>query len=90
MTTFPSIDLEYRSLGNGTFLVSLNGLALCQSRTPVLDSARTLQRAGVTNDTMITLSPEGPDVVGVIYFLSSALSGMMQELEEAENGSRAA
>jgi hypothetical protein len=79
MTTFPSIDLNYRLLSDNTFVVSLNGFVLSTSRTPVLDSALILQRAGVADDTLITLCPEGPEQVGIIYFVSSATSGMVRE-----------
>ena len=83
MITFPSIDLDYRLQINQTFVVGLNGLILCVSRTPVLDSALILREAGVTDDTLITLSPDGTDQVGTIYFIPSAISGVVQEPTEA-------
>lgn len=83
MTTFTSIDLDYRPVACGCcFAVSLNGLVLCCSRNPVLDSARVLYAAGVTDDTIITMSPDGHDVTGTMYFLSSALNGMVPELTQ--------
>jgi hypothetical protein len=83
MNTFSSIDLDYRVQINKTFVVSLNGLILCVSRTPVLDSACILREAGVTDDTIITMSPDGSDQVGMIYFIPSATDGFVQEPTEA-------
>jgi hypothetical protein len=83
MTTFSSIDLDYRPVACGCcFAISLNGLVLCCSRNPVTDSARVLKAAGVTDDTIITMSPDGDGAVGIMYFLSSALSGMVPELTQ--------
>jgi len=82
MNTFPSIDLNYHAQINRTFVVSSNGLILCVSRTPALDSALVLREAGVTNDTLVTLSPEGSDKAGIVYFIPSAISGMVQEPTE--------
>jgi hypothetical protein len=83
MITIPSIDLDYCVQTNKTFVVSLNGQLLCVSRTPVLDSALILREAGGTDDTLVTLSPEGLDQVGVVYFIPSAISGMVQEPTDA-------
>jgi hypothetical protein len=77
------MKLQWQVKINKTFVVSLNGLLLCVSRTPVLDSALILREAGVTDDTLVTLSPEGMDQVGVVYFIPSAISGMVQEAREA-------
>jgi len=86
MKTFTYIDLDYRPKICGCcFAVSWDGLVLCCSPKPILDSARILKKLGMSDDTIINLRSEGSEGLGVSYSLSSALSGMICDVGKVDS-----
>lgn len=88
MNTLSSIDLNYHPVICGCCVaVSWDGLVLCCSRNPVLDSARVLKAMGAQDDAIVTLRSEGSETLSVVYSLSSALNGAIRDVKETDSAS---
>jgi hypothetical protein len=59
------MHITLRPLGRGRFRSSIAGRALCESRTPFFDAARTLLSEGVSPNEILTASHEGSPVVAM-------------------------
>jgi hypothetical protein len=59
------MNITIRPLGREHFAALLNDRLLCESRTPFLSAARILQREGIPEDTIITMTHEGSATVAM-------------------------
>ena len=82
MTT-SSIKLEYRLMPCGCFTVSLNGLPVCHTVDPILDTALFLKEAGVAEEATVTMILEGSNIA-LRYSLRDVISEFECEAEASD------
>jgi hypothetical protein len=73
MTT-SSIEFDYRPLfDTDCFVVSLKGLPICITSTPIIDTAHFLKKAGVADEAGFDMWLEGSDI-GASYSVGHVIS----------------
>ena len=80
------MNITIRPLGRGRFAASVGQREICQSKTPFFTAARILQAEGVPDETPITLTHEGSDIVAMRSTVGEAASRIVEETDA--NGPR--
>lgn len=76
------MNITIRPLGRGRFAASLGQRLLCESKTPLLTSARILQAEGAPYDTLITMIHEGSSIVAMRSTVGKAAGLIVHETDK--------
>jgi hypothetical protein len=76
------MNITIRPLGRGRFAASVCQCILCESKTPFFTAARVLQCEGISDDTPITMTHEGSNIVAMRSNVGEAASRIVVETDE--------
>jgi hypothetical protein len=75
------MNITIRPLGRGRFAASVGQRMICESKTPFFTAARILQREGIPNDTVISMTHEGSPVVALRSTVGEAAGQIVEETD---------